>query len=432
MQGNEASGEFRIDADFVGGNIVVHRVEADTVYLHQDPRDTPGFWFYWSFRVRGAQGRHLQFQFTRGKAVGVRGPAVSRDQGRSWEWLDDASVTEESFAYTFASDDSDVRFCLAIPYQRADLDAFLEKFADRDDLVVEPHATSRQGRSVVRFRFGCLDREPTHRVLLTARHHACEMMASWVLEGTIESALNNPWLRQHVEFLCVPIVDTDGVANGDQGKNQRPHDPNRDYQGDAIYPEVAALKQLLPTWSGSRLHLVLDMHCPYIRGGNNQQVFFVGGPDEEMAKRLDQFCILLEHAQVRPPTPHLETTAGASHGQEERVAVDSDEAAQSPLPEATEEVSHGQERHAAAECYGPALKYARENNVPWGHSWNTLKEARSCARWAATLPGVQLATTLEIPYADAGGQPVTVTSARALGHDLANALTAWLQGLPPD
>ena len=54
----------QIDANFPGGNIVVERMEGDTVFLHQDLRETAGDWFYWCFRVRGAAGRTLQFQFT--------------------------------------------------------------------------------------------------------------------------------------------------------------------------------------------------------------------------------------------------------------------------------------------------------------------------------------------------------------------------------
>lgn len=45
-----------IDCQFPGGNILVDKVDADHVYLHQDPRDTEGFWFYWNFRVRGTAG----------------------------------------------------------------------------------------------------------------------------------------------------------------------------------------------------------------------------------------------------------------------------------------------------------------------------------------------------------------------------------------
>lgn len=365
-----------IDAEFPGGNIVVERIDGDDVYLHQDPRDTAGFWFYWYFRVRNASGRTLTFRFTKGDVVGVRGPAVSRDSGKTWTWFEDDSVTPRSFTYTFADDD-EVRFCLAMPYLQADLERFLSRHAGSAHLQVERHCISRKGREVKRLHLGCVESDPVHRVLLTCRHHSCEMMASWVLEGAIDHILSETddgrWLRKNVEFLAIPIVDVDGVEDGDQGKNRTPHDHNRDYLGQPIYPEVAALKECVPQWSGGKLRLAIDLHCPYIRGGDNQEIFFVGGPDEQLAENLDAFSRLLEQTQ------------------------------------------RGQ------------LVFDRRHNIPWGQSWNNLREARSFGRWAATLPGVEIATTLEIPYADAGDKPVTVDSARSLGTDLARTIARWLQ-----
>jgi hypothetical protein len=65
-------------------------------------------------------------------------------------------------------------------------------------------------------------------------------MASYSLEGLMEGILAGDdvgrWLAGHVEFLVVPFVDKDGVEEGDQGKNRRPHDHNRDYgPGVSIY-----------------------------------------------------------------------------------------------------------------------------------------------------------------------------------------------------
>ena len=79
-------------AIFPGGNIVIDRVDGDTVYLHQDLRDTEVFWFYWCFRVRGAGQRTLTFVFTQGDVIGTRGPAVSLDAGRTWGWLGSEAV----------------------------------------------------------------------------------------------------------------------------------------------------------------------------------------------------------------------------------------------------------------------------------------------------------------------------------------------------
>ena len=56
--------DVKIDADFPGGNIIVEQIEGDTARVRPDLRDTNGIWFYWAFRVRGAQGRTIKFEFT--------------------------------------------------------------------------------------------------------------------------------------------------------------------------------------------------------------------------------------------------------------------------------------------------------------------------------------------------------------------------------
>ena len=371
-----------IDCDFPGGNIIVERIEGDRVYLHQDQRDTPGSWFYWYFRVRGAAGRKLSFHFTKGNVIGARGPAVSTDGGKRWQWLGMEAVQRASFVYAFPGRAGDVRFCLAVPYQEANLLEFLKRRADNAHLKVETHSTTRKGRKTRRLRLGKLDGQPDYRVLLTCRHHSCEMMAGYALEGILEAALadtdNGRWLRQNVELLAVPFMDKDGVEDGDQGKNRKPHDHNRDYLGESIYPSVAALREFVPRWSDGRLRIALDMHCPWIRGGgdgpsSNQRVFLVGNPDAEIWQRQQEFGRILQQVQTGP------------------------------------------------------LVYHTKHNIPWGQAWNTGKEPKSCSRWTAGLPGVLVGVTIEIPYADAGGPAVTAESARRLGHDLARAIRRYLE-----
>ena len=53
----------KIDAELPAGNIIVDSIEDDVVKIQQDLRDSKQ-WFYWAFRVRGAQGRTITFDFT--------------------------------------------------------------------------------------------------------------------------------------------------------------------------------------------------------------------------------------------------------------------------------------------------------------------------------------------------------------------------------
>ena len=80
---------------------------------------------------------------------------------------------------------------------------------------------------------------------------------------------------------------------------------------------------------------------------------------------------------------------------------------------------------------GP-LVYRASDNLPFGTAWNTGKNygsGKSCSRWASELDGIQLATSFEIPYANAAGKAVTAETANAFGQDVARALRRFLEEL---
>ncbi|MBT4814248.1 MAG: peptidase M14, partial [Lentisphaerae bacterium] len=244
--------------------------------------------------------------------------------------------------------------------------------------------TTRKGRPVQHARVGCVSGDPTMRVAVTARHHCCEMMASYALEGIMDTILSDnedgAWLREHVAFLVVPFADKDGVEQGDQGKNRKPRDHNRDYDGESVYAATAALRKLVPEWGGDRLHFAMDMHCPHIRGSSNEVVYFVGMADPALWANTQAFSTILEA-----------TNTGL-------------------------------------------LPYRKQDNLPYGQGWNVAKNygaGMSCSRWAGTLPGIRFAASLEIPYANAGGVAVTQESAHAFGRALAHAIRRFLNESPP-
>lgn len=370
-----------VDADFPGGNILVEKVVGDEIHVCQDLRDTAGPWFYWYFRVRGAAGRELTVHFTKGDVLGVRGPALSLDGGRTWSWLGAERVHRTSFRYAVPANAEEVRFSFGIPYLEANLREFLDRHATHPALNVGTLCRTPQDRDVELLRLGKLQGEPDYRVLLTARHHACEALASFALEGVLESVLadqaDGAWLRDHVEFLAVPLMDKDGVENGDQGKNRRPHDHNRDYI-QKIYPSVRELTQRVNNWSDGKLAMAIDLHCPHIRGPHNEVIYCVGGRDAANWLRVTQFAAVLQEVRTGP------------------------------------------------------LPYHTADNLPFGQAWNTGTgdpKLQSFSAWAAELPGMRVATTIEIPYANASGQEVTADAARAFGQDVARAIRVYLEQL---
>ena len=263
----------KIHSSFVGGNITVDRIENDIVYLERDIRDTEGDWFYWAFCVEGAAGRTLTFEVPSKHRVGRFGAAVSHDL-RAWHWSESGSGN--TFTYTFAEDENKVYFAHNMLYHPAHFDAFCTRMG----LTQEVFCKSVKGRDLPAVRFG----EGDKWILLTARHHACEATGTYVLEGVVEVLRSA--LPQDYSVLVIPFVDYDGVVDGDQGKNRRPHDHNRDYTDEPIYEVV---KKMMAFGREHDLAYTFDFHSPWHMGKQNDYVFF-SCSTEAMETRIDRFA----------------------------------------------------------------------------------------------------------------------------------------------
>ena len=359
---------FTIDAKFPGGNIVVEKIDGDTVHLSPDLTGTLQPWFYWYFRVTGAGGRTLTFSFDT-NYVGARGPGVSVDEGQTWNWLGVKSVQDGAFDYTFPAGPNDVRFSVGMPYVRANFDRFLARYKDNPDLQADTLATTPQGRDVMVVRVG--DKQARYAVAITARHHCCEMLASYVLEGILTGAVADEWLRRNVEFLFVPFMDTDGVEDGQQGKNRAPHDHNRDYIETPLYREVAAFRERLPAWAAGRPLIFLDLHDPVLKSDIHEVIHFLEPEARDQAARLDRLANVLERNQRG------------------------------------------------------LISYSQQHTLRFGTGYNGPTKGLSSG-WVRSLPNTILGVTLEIPYANASGCEVNAHSAREFGRDIAVAFKHFL------
>lgn len=380
-----------IDVDFPGGNIIVqnsdnnstlyYEVTGDTISVRPDLRDTEGSWFYWYFRVKEATGRTLHFKFPNENFIGVHGPAFSIDEGGTWEWLGDSSVRGTTFQFSFPNNTKEVRFCVGIPYVDSDLQEFLNRYKENPNLKVEILAKTKKERYVELLRFGRIDGDCDHRILITCRHHACETMGNYCLEGIIESVLSDSevgkWFRHHVEFIAIPFVDKDGVQDGDQGKNRKPHDHNQDYNIEkSIYPSVLAIKEFIPGWSEGKLRFSLDIHCPGLRGKYHEMLLFPTRlRGNENWNQIEKFLVYLEKTQTG------------------------------------------------------TLNFKLKNSLSFT-SWSgdtNIVIPNTSSRWIRKIPGVLFATSIEIPYSNASGKKVTDKSAKYFGNDIASAIRNYLE-----
>jgi|GEM_PF-1099002 len=371
--------------DYPGGNILVDSIVGDQIYIHQDINGIWGNWFYWNFKVKGATpGKTYTFNFThpwedvkKMQVVGVHGPAISLDEGKTWTWAGKENTTAHSFTYTFPSNTSVVQLSAVIPYTEADYTRFMERYKNHPNVYERGLTVSEGGRKVECLHIGKVAGNVSHKVLITARHHACESMGSFVLEGLIEAVLEDDtdgkWLRENVEFLLIPFMDKDGVEESRQGKNQRPRDHNSDYKGESLWASVSALKSFVPKWGGQSIKVALDIHCPFISGGSHESVYMVENFREPTQVQQSLF------------SAHLERSVKNS------------------------------------------LPYKESNNIKFGTSWNKGKKDSRFSDWAHSMNSVRLVSTIEMPYANASGTVVTAENTRVFGRDLASAIAKYLQ-----
>ena len=275
---------FVISENFEGGNIIVDKIEGNNVYLKPNFRDSNP-WFSWAFKITGAKGQKLNFyverpivgRFGHQATVGYFGPAISHDLV-SWKWLypeNPVMDIEElyHFSYEFLEDEDCVYFSHHYLYNLVNFD--FEKYGvERKELCKDV-----DGTSCPYITLGNGDKT----IFLTARHHACEAPASYILHGVLQEFIQNP--LEGYRIICVPFVDVRGVVKGDQGKGRQPHDHNRDYsfEEESIYPTTGAIKKLI---SQNVVRYSFDFHDPMSAGSDEICIVNHGGRWLEEDERL--------------------------------------------------------------------------------------------------------------------------------------------------
>ena len=370
-----AKGEDMISANLPAGNIIVKKIDGKNITLDNDDRDSGQEWFYWKFKAVFPEKGVYRFRFARANKVGPRGACVSTDKGQSWRWQTDKQHADAGgFTYNCETP-GEVWFCQAWPYLPGDWEKFTAEHAGKSYLTLKTLCQSKKGRGVplAVIKEGA----PEFTLLLTARHHAQESMASNVLEGILRSVLADDdfgrEFRRKIAVYVVPFVDRDGVEDGDQGKARKPHDHNRDYT-DFLYPEIRALAELVKE---VRPAVHFDLHCPWLRGGCNEYMYLVGSENKQFAAQMDVFAGLLE-------------------------------------------------KHAPA-----CAPYRKADNILFGTLWNTSKNytaGMSSVRYFATLPFFKYSQSVEIPFANLREKTFDRPGALEFGKNMAKAILEYHKG----
>lgn len=256
--------EWKVHADFPGGAVKVLAIDpAAGVIKFQAPDIPGGGWKkWWYFKVTGIEP---------GQTVRLEGPEPATPvfslDGRSWRFMS-AKAGQKI-------DGPEAWFAWYVPFLPADTDALLERAVkacphakrfdlcrSEDDIPVAALRVSEPGAADAE-RMG---------IWVQARQHAWEVGGSWTAAGLVEWLVGDDPkardLRRKAVITIIPIMDVDSVLKGRGGKDQKPHDHNRDWSDQPHWKAVAAAQTELKALDAQgRLHVFLDLHDPGYGGG---------------------------------------------------------------------------------------------------------------------------------------------------------------------
>lgn len=278
--------ELRVSTNFEGGSARVESIDQAERLVRFSPAGDPAFGWpcWWYLQVEGLpKGERLRLEVAASNspvAIGLRAgkrlepnwamperAAYSTD-GHTWKQTEPGSLVGERMRYEVIGDGGPVWIAWGPPFTPRDTDALIaraeksSRYAHAFDL-----ARTRGGRIVRGLRVSEAVSPSAAGIWINARQHAWESGSSWVVRGFVEWLLSADadarWLRRHAEVFIVPIIDVDNVATGNGGKEAAPHDHNRDWTDQPLYPEIIAEQQRLRQLAEQgRLDVFLALHNP--------------------------------------------------------------------------------------------------------------------------------------------------------------------------
>jgi hypothetical protein len=285
-----------LDADIPGGAGVLERV-----YLveHVDASipEKVGLPQWWYFRLGGiTPGELIQVNMKSNRAT----PVYSLDN-RNWRFAGNPTRIDGAEAW----------FAWYVPYTLSNALSLAKHVESASDAAKGfTLATTREGNPVPAIRINAGEQAGSNRkvVWIQARQHASESGSSWVAAGFAEWLVSNDAvaerLRQDCEVVIVPIMDVDSVQKGAGGREQRPHDHDRDWTASPHWPSVKAAQNMLKQFiEDGRLALFLDLHNPNAKRMNGLEFWWLhdGEKSALQTQHLDVFQrIIREQLKMLP------------------------------------------------------------------------------------------------------------------------------------
>lgn len=306
------AGELKVATDFPGGSGKVEVINQLTRTIRMQPTShrERGWVCWWYIKVTG---------ITPGETIAIDlgdAPWATPDQAafstdnRTWTHTGRGQRTGKRIVYRQLVNASAAWFAWGPPFVPADAQSLVNESAKNDHAEAIELCRTRADRPVPALRIQQfnpdIDDDVRYGIWIQARQHAWESGSSWVCRGMVEWLVSDDpraeALRKKSRITIVPVMDIDNVAIGAGGKNQVPHDHNRDWSDEPHWKAVAtAIRQIRSLDEQGRFDLFIDLHNP---GASSQNPFFFLTPrkllTETGVRNLDHFLAAAQTEMTGP------------------------------------------------------------------------------------------------------------------------------------
>lgn len=209
-----------------------------------------------------------------------------------------------TFTYAFEYSDDVVYFAYSHPYSFTDLMKYLQEIENDDvkrafvkrRLLTYSIAGNRCDYLTITAP-GTPDCIKSRKgVVISARVHPGETVGSWMMHGVIEFLSGNSpeaeLLRNNFIFKIIPMLNPDGVINGNYRCNLAGVDLNRQWKDPQklLHPTIFAAKKLIKSFSREReVSLICDLHGHSRR----KNIFMYGCEDPDYPELTREFPYVL-------------------------------------------------------------------------------------------------------------------------------------------
>jgi len=197
-----------------------------------------------------------------------------------------------------------------IPFGCTDLATLIDDLVDHPRVTVSSLCQSEGGRDVPVLVFADHDghaeslsaARPISTIWVQARLHAFESHSSRVAASLcrwLAAAPEADALLRRTQVVVAPIMDIDGVAAGDSGKDRNPVDFNRDWHASPHWRVVqAAIDRIDAVHAAAPLTMLLDLHSPWFYEPHHWHTVDSLDP-KPLGRLLDHFDLAMDNDDRR-------------------------------------------------------------------------------------------------------------------------------------